>query len=263
MFNNNSTPFNMPVMPAYGGYGGGGGFGWGSDWIALLAIAMIFGWGGFGYGGFGGGGFGGFPFVVNNGGCQCAKPEDITAGFNNQAVINKLNGLENGLCSLGYDQLAQMQGINNNITATGGNIRDAVQQDTIANMQNQFGLIQAINGNAVASANQARDLQAQLTQCCCDNEKTALMSRFDAQTYNCNTLSAIDKLGDRIEALIVGGRMADKDAKIAELTGALDRQQLKADIINGIIPPARPAYITCSPFQSAWGNGFGYGSQFA
>ena len=58
MFNNNSTPFTMPVQPAYYGNGGNGGlFGGDDSWLALIIILALFGgWGGNGFGG----GFGGF-----------------------------------------------------------------------------------------------------------------------------------------------------------------------------------------------------------
>ena len=42
------------------------------------------------------------------------------------------------------------------------------------------------------------NLSKQISDCCCNAEKMNMQSRFDAQAYNCNTLQAIDKLGDRI-----------------------------------------------------------------
>ena len=46
MFNSgNSTPFTMPVTPAYSGYGNGGMNGFGGDWIWILVVfALLFGW---------------------------------------------------------------------------------------------------------------------------------------------------------------------------------------------------------------------------
>ena len=41
-------------------------------------------------------------------------------------------------------------------------------------------------------------IQQQIANCCCDIEKSNMQNRFDAQNYNCNTLQAIDRLGDRI-----------------------------------------------------------------
>lgn len=83
MFNSN-TDFSMPVVPAYGSNGGFGGFG--NDWIGLIVILAILGWGGNGFGGFGG----------NNG------YSEVQRGFDNQAVISKLDGLTYGLSDSTY-----------------------------------------------------------------------------------------------------------------------------------------------------------------
>jgi hypothetical protein len=85
MFNSN-TPFTMPVAPAYANNGGLGGFG--DDWIGLIVILAILGWGGngFGFGGFGGG----------NG------YNDVQRGFDHNSVINKLDGLTYGLSDSTY-----------------------------------------------------------------------------------------------------------------------------------------------------------------
>lgn len=81
---NNSTPFTMPVTPAYAGGSGLGGFG--SDWIGLIVILAILGWGNGGFGGFGGG----------NG------YNDVQRGFDHNSVINKLDGLTYGLSDSTY-----------------------------------------------------------------------------------------------------------------------------------------------------------------
>ena len=86
---NNSTPLTMPVAPIGYGYGNGGGLGgFGSDWIGLIVILAILGWGGngFGFGGFGGG----------NG------YNDVQRGFDHNSVINKLDGLTYGLSDSTY-----------------------------------------------------------------------------------------------------------------------------------------------------------------
>jgi hypothetical protein len=84
---NNSNGFTMPVAPI--SYGNGGGFGgFGDDWIGLIIILALLGWGGngFGFGGFGGG----------NG------YNDVQRGFDHNSVINKLDGLTYGLSDSTY-----------------------------------------------------------------------------------------------------------------------------------------------------------------
>ena len=80
---NNSTPFTMPVAPAYS-YGGNSGFGgFGNDWIGLIVILAILGWGGNGIGGFGG--FGGGRVE------PCATQADVRAAVDQQTLIGKLD----------------------------------------------------------------------------------------------------------------------------------------------------------------------------
>lgn len=102
-------------------------------------------------------------------------------------------------------------------------------------------------------------LSRQISDCCCSLEKANMQNRFDAQTYNCNTLQAIDKLGDRIiDYMNCEKTQALRDENQALRLAASQATQNQF-LINELRPAARPAYLTCSPFQSAFGfnNGFG------
>lgn len=133
-----------------------GMWGNGAWWIVIL---LIFGWGGFGNNGWGGNGAG-------NGYTDAA----IQRGFDNQAVISKLDGITNGLCDGFYavnnSMLTGFNGINTNIMQTGYGIQQAINADTIANMQNT---------NA---------LQSQLAQCL-NKFKKAILNLF---TFNVNAV---------------------------------------------------------------------------
>ena len=106
-----------------GGYGNNGIFG--NDW-AWIVILLLFGYGGRGFGGFGGfgGGFGGGC------GAPCATQADVRAAVDQQTLISKLDqqtygladstyalnnaitngfhGVDNALCSLGYNLSHQL-----------------------------------------------------------------------------------------------------------------------------------------------------------
>ena len=118
-----------------------GMWGDGAWWIVIL---LIFGWGNGGFGGWGNGGGGAMQGY--------ATQADIQRGFDNQAVISKLDGLSNGLCdgfyAMNNSMLTGFNGINTNIMQTGYGIQQAMNADTVANMQNT---------NA---------LQSQLANCC-------------------------------------------------------------------------------------------------
>ena len=139
---NNSAPFTMPVAPAYN-MGGNGGFGFGNDWIGLIVILAILGWGGNGFGGFGG-----------NGGYS-----DVQRGFDNQSVINKLDGLTYGLSDSTY-------ALNNAITNGFSGV--------------QATLCQGFNG-----------LSREVADCCCQTQGAIKDVRYDLATQACDTRNLI------------------------------------------------------------------------
>lgn len=130
------------------------GFGFGGEngawWIIIL---LLFGWGGRGFGGgFGGQGNGGYY------GCGCGVPAtqaDLAAGFNNSAVLNNLDSIENALC----------QGFNGVNTAI---------------LQNGYQTQAGING-----------LSHQLADCCCATQRAIDSVRYDMATQACDTRNTI------------------------------------------------------------------------
>lgn len=194
MFNsNNSTPFTMPVQPA--GYGNGGGFGgWGDDWIALIVLAMVFGYGNFGFGGMGGmGGMGMFwPFMMGGfggfggNGCGCGGTNAIDAsiqrGFDTQSIIGKLDGINNGLCDGFYavntSILNAQSGIQNSLCQGFNSVNTNI-------MQGNFGLQQAINNASVANMQGQNALQSQLASCCCETQRAIDGVNYNMATNTC------------------------------------------------------------------------------
>lgn len=232
------------------------GFGDGNGWWILIILFALFGWGGYGNG--------------NCNGCGSQSSNYYTdaalqRGFDNQSVMNKLNGLENGICSLGYDQLAQMNGINTNIMQTGYGIQNAIQQDTIANMQ------QANAAQMLAMQN-ANAIQSQLANCCCENRQAIAQVRYDMATDTCaittamnqNTRDIIDNQNANYRALhdeLVQSQLDAKDAKIAEqqlIINGLNLSQSQANqnqyLISQLRPSAIPAFTVPNPYAA-----YGYG----
>ena len=222
-----------------------GMWGNGAWWIVIL---LIFGWGGFGNNGWGGNGYG-------NGYTDAA----IQRGFDNQAVVSKLDGINNGICSLGYDQLAQMNGINTNILQTGFGIQQAINADTVSGMQNT---------NAIQST--LTNMAAQNASCCCETqrqiERGFADTNYNMATQACQTRQAIadstrqviDFLTqDKIATLTAENndlrRAASQDRQNALLTTAMTAQTNQ--IINAVNPTAIPAYVVPNPNAYAYGCG--------
>ena len=218
-----------------------GMWGNGAWWIVIL---LIFGWGGFGNNGWGGNGAG-------NGYTDAA----IQRGFDNQAVISKLDGITNGLCDGFYavnnSMLTGFNGINTNIMQTGYGIQQAINADTIANMQNT---------NA---------LQTQLANCCCETREAIQGVNYNMATNTCALQNAMNNnTRDIIESQQAGTRavldylcakenadLRDKVQKL-ELSASQDRQNAllttamtaqTQQIVNSVNPPAIPAYVVPNP----------------
>jgi len=250
MFNSNcgTVPVSIPLGVNNGsGFGNGNGF---DDIIALAIIAMIFGWNGNG-GVFGGGSQGAAANYVLSSDFATIQRQ-LSDGFG--ATESKLDSISNGICSLGYDQLAQMNGINTNIMSVGNAIQTQLA-DCCCKTQS------GIESVKTADAFNTATITGAIKDCCCENEKIALQNRYESAQNQCATLSAIDKLGDRI----IDYMAADKAQALRDENQALkfqasqDRQNLY--IQNLVKPTINPCYITQNPYCSC-GNanayGFGY-----
>lgn len=260
MFGGNNAPFQMPVMPAYG-YGNGNN-GLGDDWIALIILAAIFGWGGFGFGG-GFGGNGGAAgamdnYVLTSDFSQLSR--QVSDGF--AGVERRTDSIINGICDLGYNQLNLSNGINQNVSNVG------------------YNTLNAINQNGYESRLATQTLGAQLNQCCCDIrqqvgdvnynlatqangigrqiERGFADTNYNMATQNCATLQAIDKVGDRVIDYLANQETQKLRDQIAEYRDREGRQY----VINELNKCPIPAYLTCNPnaplnYNVTYGNGCG------
>lgn len=235
---------NCPSVPIVANLDGNNGNNWNDGswlWFLIVVFAIFGGWGN-GFGGFGGG---------TNGGVG----SEIQRGFDNQAVISKLDGISNGLCdgfyAMNNSMLTGFNGINTNIMQTGYGIQQAVNADTVANMQNT---------NA---------LQSQLANCCCETREAIQGVNYNMATNACalqntmnnNTRDIIDSQNagfrsildylcqDKIATLTAENndlrRAASQDRQNALLTSTMAAQTNQ--IINAVNPAPIPAYTVPNP----------------
>lgn len=234
---------NCPSVPIVANLDGNNGNNWNDGswlWFLIVVFAIFGGWGN-GFGGFGG----------TNGGVG----SEIQRGFDNQAVISKLDGLSNGLCdgfyAMNNSMLTGFNGINTNIMQTGYGIQQAVNADTVANMQNT---------NA---------LQSQIANCCCETREAIQGVNYNMATNTCtlqntmcnNTRDIIDSqqagtraildflTNDKIATLTAENndlrRAASQDRQNALLTSTMAAQTNQ--IINAVNPAPIPAYTVPNP----------------
>lgn len=246
MFNTGNCA-SVPLVANIDGNGNNNGWGAEGSWLwFIIVIFAIFGWGGFGNG-FGGNGM--------NGGVE----SEIQRGFDNQAVVSKLDGITNGICDGFYAVQTGMNGINTNILQTGFGIQQAINADTVANMQNT---------NA---------LQSQLANCCCETREAIQGVNYNMATNTCalqntmnsNTRDIIDSqnagtraildylCNEKISSLQAENndlrRAASQDRQSALLTTQMAAQTQQ--IINAVNPAAIPAYVVPNPNAYAYGCG--------
>ena len=189
---NNSTPSLADIAAVTNNNDGiGGNNGW---WVLIILFALFGGWGNGGYAGAGGAGAN-MNYVLSSDFATLQR--QLSDGFG--ATEGKLDSISNGICSLGYDQLNQMNGINTNIA----------------------------------------NLGYQLQQCCCENKQAIAQVRYDMATNACATQNAINQAAQQIiqndnanyrqlhdENIAI--QMAAKDDKIAALTAQINALSLAA-----------------------------------
>lgn len=242
---------NCPSVPIVANLDGNNGNNWNDGswlWFLIVVFAIFGGWGN-GFGGLGG----------TNGGVG----SEIQRGFDNQAVISKLDGISNGLCdgfyAMNNSMLTGFNGINTNIMQTGYGIQQAVNADTVANMQNT---------NA---------LQSQLANCCCETREAIQGVNYNMATNTCalqntmcnNTRDIIDsqQAGTRaILDFLTNDKIATLQAENNDLRRAASQDRQNALLTttmaaqtNQIIDAARPTPVPSFPASNLYGYAYGCG----
>lgn len=165
-------------------------------WIIILFVLFS---GGFGYG--------------NR---NMATTGDVQRGFDTAEIFDKLNGLENGLCSGFYDQNTTMlQGFN-----------------TI--------------GQAIAN------IGFQNQQCCCETNRNIDAVRYENAKNTCDITSAIHAEGEATRSLITENTIQDLRDKVADLQLAQSQCAQNAYLVNTLRPYPTPAYQVSSPYYSCY-----------
>lgn len=275
-----NTTFSVPMVPMYGNYGGnnagdmfGMGGGMGAWWLLVLLFAMG------GWGSNRGGNNDILPYLLmnnnnnNGGGSDCYCGGQIQRGFDQQAIISGINGVESAVVS---GNAANQQALCSGFAG----VEAGATSRQMANMQQMFGLSQ------------------QFSQCCCDQKLAAAENRALILSENCEDRNALnngvrdilingnnntqrlvdtmnagfDRLDNKLCQLELDGYKRELDAantRIVTLENAAARANDRAAILADnaaqtamleqyLRPQANPAYIVPNP-NCCPNNGYGYG----
>lgn len=203
----------------------------GGDWFWIIILFCLFGWGN---NGFGNGGNQQMGYDIG----RLATTNDVASGFTTQTIMGNQREMQLNL----------------------GNMQNFINQGF-------YGLNTSVIQNGYETREAIRDLGFRMQDCCCQTERAIDSVNFNAERNKCDIINAFNAGVQRLVDLDVARQMREKDMIIENLKDDARSLKLGNYIVDKILPPARPAYLTCSPFQSAWGfpaaaanNGNGYGN---
>jgi hypothetical protein len=257
----------MLVQPSNGGGIGGGLFGGDLSILVLFFLFMMMGgWGGMG-GGFGMDGL--YPWMNNS--------QNINNGFRDQMLGTQISGIQNSITS-GFGDVATalcggFAGVNASINGAQNALAQQMYGNQIANLERSF---------AAQTANTAglTGLQAQLSNCCCENRAATADLKYTVATEACADRAAIaSALRDVIDATqnqtqTILDKMCQQEidalkAQNISLQNQVNMQALAASqaaqtaalvadnsaqthyIVNRVAPYPIPAYTVANPVTPA------------
>jgi hypothetical protein len=194
----------------------------GESWLWIIVIFALLGFGN-GFGGYGGGGVG--------------QNHVLATDF--ATIERKIDTVNSGLCdgfyAMNTGMLNGFANITNAITTGGYETRSAIA-----------------------------DLGYRMQDCCCQTQRAIDSVNYNMAQGNCalqNTIHStardiIDSQRDGTNAILgflTNEKISSLQAQNAQLTAQLSQAAQTQTLINTLRPTAVPAYITCSPYQSAYG----------
>lgn len=241
----------------------------GGWWVLIILLALFGGWGnnGNGWGNRNNSCDNGGTTIVTvpgagfGGGWGAFDAASMQRGFDTSGIIGKLDRLGDGLCSLGYDQLAQMNGLGNTVQQTGWALSQQMQNNAIAQMQSDNALQALINSCCCKMENGQNAMVNQMDRNFCQsNWNMAQIGRdiMDNDNANFRSLEATVRCGfDSIREQgyireIEGLRQQLSDCNAANLAQATARQ-----VVQEIRPCPIPSYDVPNPYCCCDYNGYG------
>lgn len=192
--------------------------GW-NDWswiIGLAVVGGIFGNGGFGFG---------------NGGNRgaCATQADLSAGFNNSAVLSNLNDIILGQATMQNFINQGFAGLNATINSGFAGVDNAVC---------------TLGYNTQAGFNA---LSTQIAQCCCDTRSAIADVKYSNERNTCDIIRASQDNTRAILDYLTGEKIASLQAENTALKGRISDDYQADRIINKLSPCPSPSYIVPNP----------------
>lgn len=186
----------------------------GAMWIFFLFFLLA--WGGNGFGG----GFG------NNAAMQGALTRaDMCQEFNFNDLQRSILGVQNGLCDGFYAMNnGMLQGFN------------GIQRDLCTGFN-------GVNANIT-------QLGYQMQNCCCETNRNIDAVRYENARNTCDIMQNNDRNTQRIIDTMTQNTIQELRDNLQAAQLQLGNMSQTQTLINELRPCAKPAYLTCSPYQA-------------
>lgn len=159
--------------------------------------------------------WGGNGFFNNRGNESVATSADVQRGFDTNTIINKLDGIANGICDSTY-------ALNNSITS---------------------------NANSISMG--INNLAHEVESCCCTTNRNIDSVRYENAKNTCDIVNAIHADGEATRSLITQNTIQELRDNLQAAQLQIGNMSQTQTLIDTLRPCAVPAYITCSPYTSA------------
>ena len=260
---NNENGYSLPDIAAASGSNNDGFFGGNNGWWIILLF--LFAWGGWGNGGWGG-----------NNGNNNANTTAALYGLDNLSEMN--TAMANGFYNLNTGLLNGFATTTAAVNAGTSAIQSDICNMGMQNLQNTNGILQAINSNTVAGmqntfglTNQLANMQAaqQLANCQTDQN---IASSFAQLNYNLATEACADRAAittgardiidnannntRQILDFLVQDRLSALQSENNALKGQISQSEQNAYLLSQLKPAPSPAYLVSNPYTGTYGYGW-------
>lgn len=202
-----------------------GMFGGNGSWCFFLFFLLAWGNGGF---------FGGRNMGAAMEGALTRS--DLCSEFNFNTLDRRTEGIANGLCDSTF--------------ALNNSLKDGfygTERSLCAGFNNIGNLIQQSRFDA--------------KECCCETNRNIDSVRYQMERTSCDIMQNNDRNTQRIIDHMTANEMQGLRDELQTARMQLSQQAQSANLIAELRPCAKPAYITCSPYEAAYGARGYYGGR--
>lgn len=197
--------------------------GW-NDWSWIIALALI--------GGLGNGGFG---FGNGNNRGTCATQADLSAGFNNSAVLSNLNDIILGQAQMQNFINQGFNGVQNTLTTSFANLNTNL-------CSLGYNQAQLVNG-----------LSRELADCCCSTKGAIADLKYANERQTCDIISAINAGNQRLVDIYTNDKIETLNRKLstaeAQLSNNAQSRYIVDTVLDKLSPCPKPAFVVQPPQQ--------------